>query len=49
MQACRGVGAVQMAKEGQTTTANRVGQKCLLCTRAYLMVTNSDLNPIYYN
>ena len=32
-----GVGVVQMAKEGQTTTAaNSVGQKWLPCTRAYL-------------
>jgi len=33
-----GVGAVQMAKEGQATTANSVGQKWLPRTRAYLII-----------
>jgi len=34
----RRVGAVQMAKEGQTTTANSVRQKWLPHTRAYLII-----------
>jgi len=33
-----GVGAVQMAKEEQTMTANSVGQKWLPRSRAYLII-----------